>query len=425
MYPLVLASGALSQTSASFDALNDGDVLTKQLSGLTFTNASILTSGFSLNELDFPAHSGKNVVSDSGGPITIAFSPAINSFSAYFTHSGTITIAPFSADGTALTSVKSPSKANTLATGDPGATPNEQITASSATGIAKIVITGSPGGGSFSMDDLTAAVTPPSGGGGGGGPIIPPQPPTNTFSAVPASLVFNQTINANAPANQQFLISATPSNISFSAAASDPWLTIVQQNGFSGSPVIIHADGTGLDVGAYTGSITFTNSVQAINSPFTVPVTLYVHPPVLSTFTASPAALVFDQVTPGPAPGEQQLSIGATPNPIIYTLTPSDSWIQIHQKTGTTGSTLSIGANGGSMKPGAYKGSLTFNNPVYASNDSFTVPVTLNFHPPGGTVANVLGAGSFTSAVAPEASVRSSAPVWAHPPHRPRPSRCP
>ena len=324
----------------------------------------------------------------------MTFSAPVNSFSAYFTHAGAVTIAPFATDGTALPTATSNSNTNTLVTGDPGSTPNELITASSTIGIAKIVITGAPSGGSFAMDDLATGVTqvPPR--------QPPPPPPTNTFTAAPTMLTFHQTVNGAAPPNQPVLVGATPSNISFVAAVSDSWLSIVQQNGFTGANVVIHADGTGLGVGAYTGSVTFTNSVEAINSPFSVPVTLYVQPTTLSQFTATPPSLAFDQVTPGPPPAEQQLLIGATPNPMAYTLSASDPWILIHQQSGNTGTAISVGVNGGSMKPGAYNGSLIFNNPVYASNDGFTVPVTLNFHPPGGTVSSVLGAGSFTFAIA-------------------------
>src|SRR5688572_11915416 len=56
-----------------FDALGDGDgdAVTNQFAGVMFSNATVLTAGLSLNELDYPPRSGSNVVYDNGAPITI------------------------------------------------------------------------------------------------------------------------------------------------------------------------------------------------------------------------------------------------------------------------------------------------------------------------------------------------------------------
>ena len=83
------------QTISDFEALHDGDARTSQVTGLTFTNAQIATKFYSLNELDFPAHSGQNVASDTTGPVTIQFSTPVGSFSGYFTHKTALTIAAF------------------------------------------------------------------------------------------------------------------------------------------------------------------------------------------------------------------------------------------------------------------------------------------------------------------------------------------
>ena len=54
-----------------FEILASLESVTSQFAGLTFSNSTTLTAGISLNEFDFPPHSGDNVVSDDGGPITI------------------------------------------------------------------------------------------------------------------------------------------------------------------------------------------------------------------------------------------------------------------------------------------------------------------------------------------------------------------
>src|SRR5690348_1418779 len=121
---LTLFSGAQAQTSLNFESLNDGDALTTQFSGLAFSNASVLTAGFSLNDLDFPAHSGKNVVSDTGGPISIAFAPPVTTFAAYFTHAVALTVTAYDAGGSVVATASS-NAVNTRASGNQGTSPNE------------------------------------------------------------------------------------------------------------------------------------------------------------------------------------------------------------------------------------------------------------------------------------------------------------
>src|SRR5580700_6502590 len=58
----------------------DGTSITTQFPGLTFTNTTVISAGISLNEFEFPPHSGSNVAFDDGGPITIAFTNPVLSF---------------------------------------------------------------------------------------------------------------------------------------------------------------------------------------------------------------------------------------------------------------------------------------------------------------------------------------------------------
>src|ERR1700722_3304405 len=82
-----------AQTLLNFETLSDGTAVTNQFSGVTFSDTRVLTAGFSLDDLEYPAHSGKNVITDSSGPITLVFPSGISTFSGYFTHSIPITIA--------------------------------------------------------------------------------------------------------------------------------------------------------------------------------------------------------------------------------------------------------------------------------------------------------------------------------------------
>ena len=384
-----LPTGAWAQTSTDFDSLNDGDTVSTKISGLTFSNAVVFTTGFSLNDLDFPTHSGKNIASDAAGPVTITFSSGINTFSAYFTHAGSIQIAAFGSDGTQLATISS-AKNNTLASGDASSAPNEKLTATSATLIAKVVISGSPTGGSFAMDDITTSIN--------SSPVDPPFiPPVLTqLTVTPASLTFDQTVGGPSPANQQFSVGAQSGTIPFTATASPSWISIVQQPGNTGGNVLIGVDGTGLPVGTAQGTVTLTARL-ASNSPLTVPVTLRVNPKPKSVYSATPAALTFDYTTGSTTPpARQAILIDAKTSQIPFAVTPSDAWITVAPLAGATGTSVNVEVTVTGKPVGTYTGRLTFTD-GNASNTGFSVPVTLNVRAQGVTVNGIVNGANFTS----------------------------
>lgn len=163
----VLASDAGMAATIDFEGFPDGTILTNQYPGVTFSNAIILTAGVSLNEFEFPPHSGVNVASDNGGLITVDFSTPIASFGGYFTYLEPLNVAAFDAGNNQVASAMS-LFSNNLAclagppcSGDPGSSPNEFIRVSFTSGISSITITGDPGGGSFTLDDATYTSTAP------------------------------------------------------------------------------------------------------------------------------------------------------------------------------------------------------------------------------------------------------------------------
>jgi hypothetical protein len=147
-----------------FEGLADSTILTNQYAGLTFTNAIILTAGISLNEFEFPPHSGSNVVSDNGGPITIDFATPVLNFSGYFTYEEPLTLDAFDSLDNQVDSAVSAFSSNDALFGDAGSSPNEFLQVAFADGISSVTITGDPAGGSFVMDDIsfTSAVPEPS-----------------------------------------------------------------------------------------------------------------------------------------------------------------------------------------------------------------------------------------------------------------------
>jgi len=146
-----------------FEGLTEGTPLDNQFAGLTFANGIILTAqsaGGSLNDADYPPHSGNNVALDAGGPITIEFSPLITSFEAFFDYSVPVTVTAFDSMGNPLGSSTSLFSMNFVSSGNPS---NELISVSSAGGISKVTLEGDPGGSSFVVDDITFTTLVPSG----------------------------------------------------------------------------------------------------------------------------------------------------------------------------------------------------------------------------------------------------------------------
>lgn len=68
--------------------------------------------------------------------------------------------------------------------------------------------------------------------------------------------------------------------LNWTATLDAPWLSIIPTSGTTPTPVYVQVDGTGLSAGTYTGSVIF-DAGDVLGSPFTLPVTLTVRPPVM------------------------------------------------------------------------------------------------------------------------------------------------
>ena len=175
-----IASGALSAATIDFEGLPDSTILTNQYPGLTFSDAIILTAGISLNEFEFPPHSGENVASDNNGPMTIAFATPVTSVSGYFTYSTNLFLTGYGTDSNPVVMASSAFTNNEALSGDMGSTPNEFIQLNFVNGISAVRINGDPDGGSFTLDDLsfTSAAAPV------------PEPNGSLLLIAPLSLLF-------------------------------------------------------------------------------------------------------------------------------------------------------------------------------------------------------------------------------------------
>jgi hypothetical protein len=149
----VFSLGA-STVTLTFDQLTDGTSVAATYPGVNFQNATVLTSGISLDEFEFPPHSGTNVVFDDGGPILVQFAVPITAVSVFVTHVQNVTLSAYDSSGVFIDAVLSIYYNNLALSGDPGSSPNELLTLSDPS-ISSVVIEGSLGGSSFTADDLT------------------------------------------------------------------------------------------------------------------------------------------------------------------------------------------------------------------------------------------------------------------------------
>jgi hypothetical protein len=153
---LACAKANASPVVIDFESLLDGTMVTT-IADVSFSNAVAYQAGLSLNDGEFPPHSGSVVVSDEGGPISLLFSTPVTQVGAFFTYVMPVTLSAWNALDVFLGSTQASFSINTVSAGDPGSSPNEFLQLAFAEGIAKLTVSGDAGGGSFVLDDLTFA----------------------------------------------------------------------------------------------------------------------------------------------------------------------------------------------------------------------------------------------------------------------------
>lgn len=151
----MLACAPAAAVTIDFETLADGESLTAQFAGLVFSNATALRAGLSLNDFEFPPHSGSVVVADDGGPISLSFASPVSQVGAYFTYAAPVTLTAFDALDQILGSASSAHASNLALSGDAGSSPNELLQLAFAAGIARLTLAGDPFGASFVLDDLS------------------------------------------------------------------------------------------------------------------------------------------------------------------------------------------------------------------------------------------------------------------------------
>jgi len=140
--------------TVDFESFSDSQQVTSQIAGLQFVNATAINITGLLNDGEFPPHSGISAAFDDGGPMVIRFAVPELSVSGYFTYSARLVVNAYDAANALVASATSAFGNNMLASGAPGSSPNEFLSVA-APAIVRVTLTGDPGGGSFTLDDLS------------------------------------------------------------------------------------------------------------------------------------------------------------------------------------------------------------------------------------------------------------------------------
>jgi len=202
------------------------------------------------------------------------------------------------------------------------------------------------------------------------------------ISATPTTLSFTYTPGGPAPATQTVTLGTNSQPLYYTASASSNgnWLTIAPTTGSTNAngTVTVAVDGSHLNPGTFTGAITVAAPL-ASGSPAVIPVTFTVNPPTISAPTTT---LNFTQLAGGAAPPAQTISIASSPGSVPFTVTTAvtentANWLSVSAASGTAPANLRISANGGSLAPGAYHGTVTVTAPT-ASGSPINIPVVLN-----------------------------------------------
>jgi len=211
---------------------------------------------------------------------------------------------------------------------------------------------------------------------------------TPQLSASPSSVTFYYQIGTTAPAQQTVSLSSGGVPVSFVTAAETTsggsWLVVFPNVGATPSDLAVGVNSAVLSIlsaGIYQGKITVT-APQASNSPFVIPVTLWVSTNPFLTVT--PNTLSFDMTPGGALPASKNLSVGSTGGALPFSVTTATStpagvnWLSVNVPGGFTPATVAVNINSAAqaLPPGTYTGTVTFTVTAVTA-PQVSIPITL------------------------------------------------
>ncbi len=202
-----------------------------------------------------------------------------------------------------------------------------------------------------------------------------------TISAPTTTLTFTQLAGGALPAAQTIAVTGSPAPLNFTAVATTQtgagnWLSVSPASGTTPASVQVAVNGTTLQVGQYTGTVTIT-STGAGGSPIAVPVVLNVLSP--ATIAATPTSLSFVYAIGQPAPAAQNLQVSGSSSVPFTTQLQFDGtasqWMTVSPASGNTPATLAVSVTPTGFAAGTYTGRIVISSPN--SSASVTIPVSL------------------------------------------------
>jgi large repetitive protein len=211
----------------------------------------------------------------------------------------------------------------------------------------------------------------------------------------PSSLAFTGAVGSSPACQSLVVFDSTPGktpDLPISVSVDSAWMTISQNGGAASSQlagwtamqVQVCVKTAGLAAGTFTGHIIETETapnaagLTVNNSPFSIPVTLVVTAAQpTASLTAAPSSLAFTAVAGGAAPATQGLTIGENPaGAVAFTVTADQAWMTLSAASGTTSSTIQVGANISGLAAGNYTGHV-ITTASGVTNSPMSVTVTL------------------------------------------------
>jgi uncharacterized protein (TIGR03437 family) len=229
---------------------------------------------------------------------------------------------------------------------------------------------------------------------------------TATFSS--CALTFADQIGQAAPLPQSIQIqSSTGATLNFSAAFNSTtcggnWITLNPTTGSTTGLITVVANPAGLSAGTCTGNIVISatnasTNAAVPNSPFTIPVTMYVSNTALLVVT--PSGLTFSTQVTGATPPSQAILLNSTSttDQLTYTVSATTAnganWLFVSPLGGTTTATgtsvVQVLAVPGILSAGTYTGTVTITatGPGGAAVADSPVNIPISFQVNAGTIA--------------------------------------
>jgi len=203
---------------------------------------------------------------------------------------------------------------------------------------------------------------------------------TPALNITPGTMYFVFQTTKTAPAAQTVTVTSSGVPTSFTATVNagtgGNWLSITPTTGSTPATLSVSVNITGLAVGTYQASITFTpvgtaSAVQVLQVYLTVS--------DAALLTVSPGYLAFSFPLGTASTGLQYISLTSTGDPLNFAVTPTTTpagatWLFVAPLTGTTPSSLTVFVNPTGLPVGTYSGSIAV---AAQGANSQAMPVTV------------------------------------------------